>query len=133
MDLQQLVIKARHVMLRLRELRALALAQRMQLVVSVAVALYHRRDALQRHPYRQRYAWLIVEAPAALSAAETAYPGITVLPPAAPAARPDKRRTVRVSITMDADQWRLVDRSIRKGYARSRADYFRRLHLDKRN
>lgn len=133
MDLWQMVLKTRHVMLELRRLRAVQLARDMQLIVHTAVALQSLRppERLSRYPYRERYAWLIETAPVVLAAAEAAYPGITRLPPALPPARPEQRRTVRVSITLEADDWQLIDKRIRSGFARSRADYFRRLHNDK--
>jgi hypothetical protein len=48
-----------------------------------------------------------------------------------PHAAPRPSRSRLVHMTLPEDQWQLVDMYIAQGLAKSRADYFRRLHYDK--
>jgi hypothetical protein len=42
-------------------------------------------------------------------------------------------KSIKVSITLPAYEWNFVDESITNGFAQSRSEYFRKLHMAKNN
>lgn len=131
-ELLEIIKGARLIVKRLHKRQAFVMAERFEQVSRLAVRLCERRDLLLP-AYRaeimrlhHRYSRLLQEAgdryPGVIRRRAPPVPKKAVLPP-----MPSESRTVH--ITLPGDQWLLISERIAAGYARSKADYFRQLHI----
>jgi hypothetical protein len=132
-QLKEIMRGSRLYVKRLYRIGAFGMADVMRRVDVLAQRLTDRRDLLLP-AYKRQVADLQYRYMRACQQAEDLHPGITrrrsikaPVPPASP--RPSRSRLVHM--TLPEDQWQLVDMYIAQGLAKSRADYFRRLHYEK--
>lgn len=131
-ELNNIIMLTQTYVKRLRKLRSNVFANQFVSIGMNARRLLSRTDLLIP-VYRRRVESLKQDFEKVISEVNDRYPGLIPDSPARPTKKEhDRTETVKVSITLPAGEWAVIDLLISNGFAKSRSAYFRKLHTDQR-